>query len=145
MCNAGSLISPLSRSESLTDETRNRNVSEALAGPRQTNQRAELTAVLRALEIAPRHREVRIFTDSQYSIKCVTLWSVNWRRNNWKTSTGRAVENRDLVEEIVRKIAERDALGVKTSFEWVKGHAADPGNSAADQLAVNGARHAARG
>ncbi|PYH75383.1 RnaseH-domain-containing protein [Aspergillus uvarum CBS 121591] len=46
-----------------------RNVSEPLQGSRQTNQRAELTAILRALEIAPRHRDVTIFTDSQYSIK----------------------------------------------------------------------------
>lgn len=119
-----------------------RNVSEGLAGPRQTNQRAELTAVYRALDIAPRHREVCIFTDSAYSINCVTVWHANWRKNNWKTSTGRPVENKDLIEDILHKIEERNSLGVKTSFQWIKGHADDPGNVAADQLAVSGARHA---
>ncbi|KAB8240450.1 hypothetical protein BDV35DRAFT_124093 [Aspergillus flavus] len=59
----------------------NRNVSEPLKGSRQTNQRAELTAILRALDIAPRHRDVTIFTDSQYAIKCVTVCRINSCQN----------------------------------------------------------------
>ncbi|KAH0542606.1 hypothetical protein FGG08_003014 [Glutinoglossum americanum] len=117
-----------------------RNVSEPLAGPRQTNQRAELTAILRAIEIAPLHREVRIFTDSNYAIACVTKWYINWRRNNWRTSLGKPVENQDLVEAILSKIEGREQVGVKTAFEWIKGHAAIEGNVQADMLAVNGAR-----
>ena len=118
-------------------------MSEPLKGNRQTNQRAELTAILRALEIAPRHRDVTIFSDSQYSIKCVTEWSINWRLNNWMTSARKPVENKDLVEQILAKMEERDALKVKTLFEWVKGHNHDAGNEQADRLAVNGARMAA--
>lgn len=117
-----------------------RNVSEPLKGSRQTNQRAELTAILRALDIAPRHRDVTIFTDSQYAIKCVTVWYVKWQRNKWLTSDNKPVENKDLVESIRVKIEERDELKVKTLFEWVKGHNSDPGNEAADRLAVNGAQ-----
>ncbi|KAG9712724.1 hypothetical protein KCU75_g24689, partial [Aureobasidium melanogenum] len=60
-----------------------RNLSEPLSGTRQTNQRAELTAIQRALEIAPRNRPVTIYTDSNYSIKCVTEWFVKWRANGW--------------------------------------------------------------
>ncbi|KAE8365481.1 ribonuclease H-like domain-containing protein [Aspergillus caelatus] len=92
----------------------NRNVSEPLKGSRQTNQRAELTAILRALDIAPRHRDVTIFTDSQYAIKCVTVWYVKWQRNKWLTSDNKPVENKDLVESIRVKIEERDELKVKT-------------------------------
>ncbi|OGM39635.1 putative ribonuclease H [Aspergillus bombycis] len=117
-----------------------RNVSEPLKGNRQTNQRAELTAILRALDIAPRHRDVTIFTDSQYAIKCVTVWYAKWQRNKWLTSENKPVENKDLVESIRVKIEERDELKVKTLFEWVKGHNSDPGNEAADRLAVNGAQ-----
>lgn len=117
-----------------------RNVSEALRGARQTNQRAELTAILRALDIAPRHRDVQIITDSRYSIDCVTVWYINWRKNNWQTSARKPVENKDLVENILTKIEERNLLKVKTTFEWVKGHNKDPGNEEADRLAVNGAR-----
>ncbi|KAJ5272815.1 Ribosomal protein L9/RNase H1 N-terminal [Penicillium angulare] len=116
-----------------------RNVSEPLKGSRQTNQRAELTAILRAIDIAPRHRDVTIFTDSRYSIDCVTVWFKNWRRNNWMTKDKKPVENRDLVESILVKIEERAELKVQTIFQWIKGHAQDPGNEAADRLAVNGA------
>lgn len=116
-----------------------RNVSEPLKGNRQTNQRAELTAILRALDIAPRHRDVTIVTDSRYAIDCVTVWYKNWQRNNWMTKDGKPVENKDLVESVLVNIEERVQLKVKTLFEWVKGHAKDPGNEAADRLAVNGA------
>ncbi|KXG52663.1 uncharacterized protein PGRI_079190 [Penicillium griseofulvum] len=117
-----------------------RNVSEPLKGSRQTNQRAELTAILRAIDIAPRHRDVTIITDSRYSIDCVTVWFINWRRNNWMTRDKKPVENKDLVESILIKIEERNDLKVKTLFEWVKGHNKDAGNEEADKLAVNGAQ-----
>lgn len=120
-----------------------RNVSEPLKGSRQTNQRAELTAIVRALEIAPRHRDVTIFTDSRYAIDCVTVWFIKWRRNNWHTADNKPVENKDLIESILGKIEERESLKVKTLFEWVKGHNRDPGNEAADRLAVKGAMRGA--
>ncbi|KAI9815791.1 MAG: hypothetical protein M1827_002187 [Pycnora praestabilis] len=119
-----------------------RNVSERLAGPRQSNNRAELTAIQRALDIAPRNRDVTIYTDSRYSIDCVTVWYINWRRNNWLTSLKKPVENKDLIENILSKIEERNALKAETKFEWLKGHADDPGNVAADHLAVDGAKAA---
>ena len=117
-----------------------RNVSEPLKGSRQTNQRAELTAILRALDIAPRHRDVTIFTDSRYAIDCVTSWFIKWRQNNWMTASNKPVENKDLIESILEKIEERNELKMKTLFEWLKGHNQDPGNEAADRLAVDGAR-----
>ncbi|KAG5292660.1 RNase H domain-containing protein [Histoplasma ohiense] len=118
-----------------------RNVSEPLKGSRQTNQRAELTAIIRALDIAPRHRDVTIFTDSKYAINCVTVWFVNWQRNKWMTAQDKPVENKDLIQSILLKIEERTLLNVKTLFEWVRGHSRDPGNEAADRLAVNGAKN----
>lgn len=120
-----------------------RNVSETLPGSRQTNQRAELTAILRALEIVPRNRDVVIITDSKYAIDCVTEWFINWRRNGWKTASGKVVENKDIIENVLSKIEERAKLVVRTNFEWIKGHANHPGNVEADRLAVDGARNAA--
>ena len=117
-----------------------RNISETLPGSRQTNQRAELTAILRALEIVPRNRHVVIITDSRYAIDCVTTWYINWRKNGWKTAAGKAVENKDIVENVLVKIEERNSLHVQTDFEWIKGHANHPGNVEADKLAVDGAR-----
>lgn len=121
-----------------------RNVSEALKGSRQTNQRAELTAISRALDIAPRHRQVTIYTDSKYAIDCVTNWYVKWKANGWLNAKGKPVENQDLIKGVREYIEEREMLGVGTWFVWVKGHASDEGNIAADRLAVDGA-HLGRG
>jgi ribonuclease HI len=51
------------------------------------------------------------------------------------------VENKDLVEPIIARIRERDMCRAKTDFKWIKGHANDPGNVAADLLAVQGSRN----
>lgn len=115
------------------------NVSEPLEG-NQTNQRAELTGIQRALEIAPPERPLEIITDSAYSINCSTTWYLKWKSNGWKTSTGGEVTNKDLVVQIRRLIDEREARGVETTFTWIKGHNDDPGNVAADALAVAGSR-----
>ncbi|KAL2015012.1 hypothetical protein VTK56DRAFT_6528 [Thermocarpiscus australiensis] len=116
-----------------------RNVSERLQGEVQTNQRAELTAILRALEGVDDTQALEIRTDSKYSIQCVTEWYVNWERNGWKTREG-PVKNQDLVQAIRAKLTERESKGGQTQFVWVKGHDTDPGNIAADRLAVEGAK-----
>ncbi|KXX77023.1 Ribonuclease H [Madurella mycetomatis] len=116
-----------------------RNISERLEGPVQTNQRAELTAILRALEVADDTQDVEIRTDSKYSIQCVTEWYINWERNGWRTRDG-PVKNQDLVQAIRTQLEHRESQGGQTQFIWVKGHDTDVGNIAADHLAVEGAR-----
>ncbi|KAF2428085.1 ribonuclease H-like protein [Tothia fuscella] len=121
-----------------------RNVGEPLPGPRQTNQRAELTALKRALDITPLNRNVIITTDSKYSIDCVTKWCAAWKRNNWINSMRKPVENRDVIEKVLDMVEERERGGCQTQFLWVKGHGDDPGNCAADRLAVEGAEEGRR-
>ncbi|KAI9742473.1 MAG: hypothetical protein M1818_004007 [Claussenomyces sp. TS43310] len=116
-----------------------RNVSEPLQGKVQTNQRAELTAILRALQIAPTDQEVHIYTDSRYSIDCATVWYKNWEENHWMTSLGKPVMNKDLIQAVLALVRQREALGARTHFNWVKGHSSNPSNEAADRLAVSGA------
>ncbi|KKF96548.1 Ribonuclease H [Ceratocystis platani] len=115
-----------------------KNVSERLAGEPQTNQRAELTAILFALQRVPHNQKILIITDSQYSIKCATVWAAGWKRKNWMTAGGEEVKNQDLVKSIIHEISLREQAGGLTSFKWVKGHSDSPGNQAADRLAVNG-------
>ncbi|ORY02193.1 hypothetical protein BCR34DRAFT_627610 [Clohesyomyces aquaticus] len=119
-----------------------RNISEALSGPRQTNQRAELAAILRAVDTVPIDADVLIYSDSNYAIKCCTEWFQKWRANGWKNAAGKAVDNRDIIEPIVARIEERVLAKGKTKFTWLKGHAGAEGNVAADALAVSGAREA---
>lgn len=86
-----------------------------------------------------------LVTDSKYAIECCTNWYVAWRKNGWKTATGKSVENKDLVENILGKVEERRSLGAETGWEWVKGHEGDSGNVEADRLAVQAAREAQAG
>lgn len=117
-----------------------RNVSERLEGETQTNQRAELTAVIRALELSKDDPKIRIFTDSKYTIDCSINWYRSWERNDWKKPNGDDVMNQDLVKQIRALIDERAEAGFETLFQWVKGHSTNAGNVAADRLAVAGAR-----
>jgi ribonuclease HI len=122
--------------------TLSRNVSAPLQGTPQTNQRAELTAALLALQLAPVSQPINILTDSNYTINCATTWCISWEKNNWTTSQGKPVMNKDLVVQIRAKLKEREANGASTEFTWIKGHANEAGNVAADELAVRGARRA---
>jgi ribonuclease HI len=107
---------------------------------KQTNQRAELTAIGRAIDIAPIDRTAQIYTDSYYSIKCLTEWFQKWEQNDWKNSAGKPVENKDIIEPIIARIREREMAKASTKFTWVKGHSTNQGNIGADALATQGAR-----
>ena len=95
-----------------------------------TNNRMELTAAIKALEALKTSCEVDLHTDSAYLQNAfVKGWLRNWQRNNWKSSTGSDVLNRDLWEELLRltKIHE-------VKWHWVKGHAEDEKNNRCDEL-----------
>ncbi len=101
--------------------------------PATTNNRMELTAVIRALEAMKRPVHARIHTDSQYVQKGISEWIHGWKRNGWKTSDKKPVKNADLWQEL-------DGLAARHKLEWlwVRGHAGDPGNERADALANRG-------
>jgi ribonuclease HI len=96
-------------------------------------------AMLRALESVPAAQTVRINSDSQYSIKCVTEWPIGWNKKGWKTANNEDVKNHEIIRPILKKIDERAKAGGNTYFQWVKGHGTNIGNIAADRLAVMGA------
>ena len=100
------------------------------ADPQTTNNRMELTAVIRALESLKRPTEARIFTDSEYVRRGITEWVKNWKARGWKTADRKPVKNQDLWERL-------DALaaGHKIEWRWVKGHSGVPGNERVDRLA----------
>ncbi|KAK9346088.1 ribonuclease H-like domain-containing protein, partial [Lipomyces starkeyi] len=116
-----------------------RNISTYLPGERQTNQRAELTAILLAVKEGPRFRHIEIRTDSTYSIKCVEEWSIKWRQNGWRNAKGQQVENADLIKQILDEIEVRRGRGARVKFMYVAGHSGIMGNENADRLANLGA------
>lgn len=66
---------------------------------------------------------------------------MRWESNGWKTHKG-PVQNRDLVEMVLKEIRKRKAQGTETQIRWVKGHDSQHGNVEADELAVRGANDA---
>jgi ribonuclease HI len=98
-----------------------------------TNNRMELTAVIRALESLKRGCAVEVYTDSQYVKNGIESWIHGWKKNGWKTSARQPVKNADLWREL-DALAEQHAI----RWHWVKGHNADPGNERADALANRG-------
>lgn len=98
-----------------------------------TNNRMELTAVIKALETLKRPVKVRLFTDSTYVMQGITKWIHGWKKNGWKTSSKEPVKNADLWRELEAATERHDI-----EWRWVKGHAGHDGNERADQLANKG-------
>ena len=107
---------------------------ELCGGERDTtNNRMELTAVIRSLEALKRPSTVNVHTDTQYVQKGISQWIHNWKRNGWRTSDKKPVKNADLWQIL-------DGLATQHQIKWiwVKGHAGHPGNERADALANRG-------
>ena len=98
-----------------------------------TNNRMELMAVISALRALKRPVPVAFYVDSQYVKNGVESWLYAWKKNGWKTAQKKPVKNEDLWKEL-------DALLLRFEIQWhwVKGHAGDPGNEKADELANRG-------
>jgi ribonuclease HI len=98
-----------------------------------TNNRMELTAVIKALGALKRACSVDLYTDSQYVRHGITAWIHNWKKNGWKTADRKPVKNADLWQALDAAQASHDV-----AWHWVKGHADNPGNLRADALANRG-------
>jgi ribonuclease HI len=95
-----------------------------------TNNRMELTAVIRALEALKRPVRGDIYTDSQYVRQGVLEWLASWKKRGWKTADRKPVKNQDLWQEL-------DLLQQKHDLQWhwVKGHSGHVENERVDALA----------
>ena len=99
-----------------------------------TNNRMELTAAIKTLEKLKNYKlkeNFKLRTDSKYVIEGYTKWILNWKRNGWKTSSGKPVQNLDLWQKI-------DQLRINgLIMEYVKGHSGDKQNDRVDKIATN--------
>ncbi len=98
-----------------------------------TNNRMELTAVIRALETLNERCRVRLHTDSQYVQKGISEWIIGWKKRGWKTADKKPVKNVDLWLQLDQLASQHDV-----EWLWVKGHAGHEGNEHADRLANQG-------
>lgn len=109
----------------------------------QTNQRGELMAISEAIKAAEiafplEDTELKIYTDSMYSKNCLTMWLPSWVGNNWKTSQGKDVIHRDLIEDTVNRLSRFKSFNIS----YVKAHTggsdeASRNNHIVDRMASN--------
>ena len=97
-----------------------------------TNNRMELTAVIKGLEALKEPCSVTVTSDSKYVIDSVKLgWVYGWKKKGWKKSDGKPALNVDLWEQLLPLLERHDV-----TFEWIKGHNGHPYNERCDTLAV---------
>jgi ribonuclease HI len=121
------------------------NVSRPFIHEPLTNQRAELYAILKSLRNLEKHKikydDVIIYTDSEYSIKSVTIWYKTWEKNKWKNAKNQPVMNQDIIRPIIKILKENEG---KIKFKHVNSHTGKQdfeslSNEIADKLANEGA------
>ncbi len=110
------------------------NLEEFFDGePNTTNNKMELTAVIKGFETFSKPCKVIVKTDSTYVINGITKWLHNWKRKGWVNAAKKPVANKDLWEKLEKLISMH-----QVSWKWVKGHIGDEENERADELARNG-------
>ena len=98
-----------------------------------TNNRMELTAVIRGLQALKEPCIVELYSDSKYVIDALEKgWAVSWQRNGWKKADKKPALNPDLWEKLLELVGFHEV-----TIDWVKGHAGHPENERCDKLAVD--------
>jgi ribonuclease HI len=119
-----------------------RNVSMPLEKVPHTNNRAELWAIKLALDIIEEEKPIKaiIHTDSQYALKSLTVWIVNWKKNGWLNAKKKPILNKDIIQPIEAQLTKMSVEdGIVVSISYVTGHSGDvDGNYHADLLATQG-------
>ncbi|PCI22840.1 MAG: ribonuclease HI [Piscirickettsiaceae bacterium] len=98
-----------------------------------TNNRMEMTAVIKALSLLKEPSNLTINSDSKYIIDGINQWLPNWKKRNWKTTSKKPVKNVDLWQQMDQLLQQH-----QVNWVWVKGHSGNLGNERADELANMG-------
>jgi ribonuclease HI len=106
-----------------------------------TNNRMELTAVIKGLEALKRPCAVTLYLDSQYVLKGITEWLPGWKAKGWRTASKQPVKNVELWKHLDDLL---NQSGHVVDWRWVRGHNGDAGNERADALANLGVEAALR-
>lgn len=116
------------------------NVSERFTIAPITSQRAELYAIVRALQViktaaVPGSKKlINLWTDSRYAYGCACEWKNKWKATNFRQGT---IQNTDLILQIWSETA---ANSRPVQWFWVRSHNGTPGNEQADTLATTGGK-----
>ncbi len=100
-----------------------------------TNNRMELTALLKGIELVPEGTPVTVYTDSNLAVRTLTEWAPGWEARGWRRKAG-PVENLDLVRPLYERLQQRPEI----RLAWIRAHAGNRWNEYADSLASAYAR-----
>lgn len=118
------------------------NISRKFTHEPITNQRSELYAIYVALILINKSldsKNVTIYTDSEYSINCLTKWSDGWIANDWKTATGKSVKNQDILKPLISILKKFNVTFKHVHSHTGKSDYLSVGNAIVDKLATSGA------
>lgn len=97
-----------------------------------TNNKMEMLAVIKGLEMLKEPCEVEVYSDSAYVVNSIEKgWIDSWKKNGWKKADKKPVKNIELWEKLLDLMQKH-----KVTFLKVKGHADDELNNRCDRLAV---------
>jgi len=96
-----------------------------------TNNRMELTAVIRGFDSISVPSQVRVISDSEYVVKGLKEWLTGWKVRGWKTAAKKPVKNIDLWQQLDQIRSIHTVTPV-----WIRGHAEHPENTKCDEMAV---------
>ena len=98
-----------------------------------TNNRMELTAVIRGLEALKESCVVELYSDSKYVIDGLSKgWAASWKKRGWVKSDKKPALNPDLWERLLELTGKHEM-----HYHGVKGHAENPKNNRCDEMAVS--------
>ena len=98
-----------------------------------TNNKMEMMAVIKGLEMLKEPCEVEVYSDSAYVVNSIEKgWIYSWKKNGWKKADKKEVKNIDLWERLLKQLDIH-----KVTFNKVKGHSNDELNNRCDRLAVS--------
>ena len=107
--------------------------------PETTNNRMEMTAVIRALNALREPCDVTLHTDSRYVIDGITKWVHGWKKKGWVNASRQPVRNADLWHDLIEAAGRH-----RVEWQWVRGHAGHVENERVDRLASDAARAAGK-
>ena len=97
-----------------------------------TNNRMELTAVIKGLSALKEPCEVIVTSDSRYVVDGIEKgWARSWKKNGWVKSDKKPALNAELWDQLLTLIDRH-----KVTFRWIRGHAGHPENERCDKLAT---------
>jgi ribonuclease HI len=105
-----------------------------ISEPGTTNNRMALRSAIEPFRALSRPCRIRFVSDSQYLVRGMKEWLRGWKARGWKRKGG-PIENLELW-----KALDREAARHQVEWEWVRGHAGNPRNEYAHQLAMRAAK-----